>query len=97
MPDEPHHNGVRVTNADIYNLLLETNRRVHAVEQTVRETLRPSVDRHEERLNALDREKADREAVVEQRGRIATLEMRVYAIVGGLIAALFGAKGLGLL
>lgn len=98
MPDDgPGTNGVRVTTADIYSLLTETNRRVMSVEQTVRETLRPSLDRHEERLNALAQAKADREAVAEQRGRIATLEMRVYAIIGGLVAALFGAKGLGLL
>ena len=97
MPDEPQVNGVRVTNADIYQLLLETNRRVGSVEQTVRESLRPSIDRHEERIAALDREKADRELLAEQRGKIATLEMRVYAIIGGLVAALFGAKGLGLL
>lgn len=94
MADE---HGVRITNQDIYNLLLETNRRVSSVEQTVRETLRPSIDRHQERLDALDRVKADRDAVIEQRGRVATLEMRVYAIIGGLVAALFGAKGLGLL
>lgn len=95
--EDPPGNGVRVTNADIYALLLETNRRVGSVEQTIRETLRPSIDRHEERLNSMDRAKADRELVAEQRGRIATLEMRVYAIIGGLIAALFGAKGLGIL
>ena len=97
MPEEPPVNGVRVTTGDIYTLLLETNRRVGSVEQSLRETLRPTIDRHEERLNAMDRAKADKEQVLDLRGRTATLEMRVYAIIGGLVAALFGAKGLGLL
>lgn len=95
--DGPGTNGVRVTTADIYALLTETNRRVMSVEQTVRETLRPRLDRHEERLDAMIQAKADREQVVDIRDRTATLEMRVYAIIGGLVAALFGAKGLGLL
>lgn len=97
MPDEPQVNGVRVTNAEIYQLLMSVDRRVGSVEQSIKETLRPSIDRHEERISALDREKADRELLSEQRGQIRVLEMRVYAIIGGLVAALFGAKGLGLL
>lgn len=93
----PGEGGVRVTNADIYRLLLDTNGRVASVEQTVRETLRPGLDRALARIESLEKNKADKEAVTDIRGRTAALEMRVYAIVSGLIAALFGAKGLGIL
>lgn len=97
MPDEPQVNGVRITTREIYDLLVKVDGRVGRVEQSISDTLRPSLDRHEERISALDREKADRELLAEQRGQIRVLEMRVYAIIGGLVAALFGAKGLGLL
>jgi hypothetical protein len=89
-------NGVRVTNAEIYQLLLETNRRVGSVEQTMRETLKPGLDDARARITSLETNKADREIVVKTEGRLEKVEMRVYALLAGLIAALLGAKQLGI-
>ena len=97
MPDDHQVNGVRVTTYDIYQMVSKTDRNVVSVKQTIEEVIRPAIQRHETRLNEMDREKADRDLVDEVRSRTATLELRTYAIIGGLIAALFGAKGLGLL
>ena len=95
--NDPMTNGVKITNRDIYEILVDVRGRVGGVEQTMRQVVEPTLSKHEERLNAIAREKADREMVTEVKGRTSILEMRVYAIIGGLVAALFGAKGLGLL
>lgn len=90
-------NGVRVTNKDIYELLLGVNSRVASVEQTVRESIVPTIERHRVMLAQIEREKADAALVQQHATKIERVEMRVYAIVSGLIAAIFGAKGLGIL
>jgi hypothetical protein len=89
--------GVRVTNRDIYDLLLAVNARVAAVEQTVRESVVPTMERHRVHLAELDRIKADAATVALHTTKIERIEMRVYAIVSGLVAAIFGAKGIGIL
>lgn len=96
MPDHEATNGVRVTTAQIYNLLQETNGRVTSVQQTVTEVLKPKLDRHDAFIDALRENKADRKELAETDGRLATVEMRVYAILAGLIAALGGLKLTGI-
>ena len=93
----PGESGVRVTNADIYKLLLDTNARAASVEQTIRETLKPGLEDVCARIKNLEEHKADKATVEKNVGRVAALEMRVYAIMSGLIAAVMGAKGLGIL
>lgn len=98
MSDEPNGtNGVRITNAQIYSLLQETNGRVNSVQQTVKEVLHPGLNTALARIDSLEKAKADREMVTEVKGRTTALEMRVYAIIGGLLAALGAGKGLGIL
>lgn len=97
MTEDAHSGGVRITNKDIYDLLLGVNTRVGSVEQTIRDLVRPSLDRHDERIHALEREKADMAALVKTDGRLEKVEMRVYAILSGLLAAIGAAKGLGIL
>lgn len=89
-------NGVRITNAQIYTLLQETNARVNSVQQTVKEVLYPGLHRVVGRVDALEKYKADTSALSKTEGRLATVEMRVYAIVAGLVAAFAGGKGIGL-
>lgn len=77
MTDHEPTNGVRVTNAEIYKLLLEVNGRARSVQQTVDQVVLP-------RLSANEKE-------------IDRMRMQLYAISSGLIAALLGAKQLGIL
>lgn len=93
MTDGDASNGVRVTNAEIYRLQLETNGRVTSVQQTIREVVLPRLETHETRINS----KADGEALKATNARVATLELRLYAIGAGLVAAVIGGKGLGIL
>lgn len=76
MTDE-HTNGVRVTNAEIYKLLLEVNGRARSVQQTVEQVVLPRLDVNEKNIDRL--------------------ELRLYAITSGLIAAALGANQLGLI
>lgn len=96
MSDETPSNGVRITNVQIYTLLQETNGRVNSVQQTVKEVLHPGLDRVVARVDSLEKHKADTESVAKTEGRLATIEMRVYAILAGLVAAFAGARGIGL-
>ena len=91
-PIEPA-NGVRVTNAEIYRLLLEANGRVSSVQQTMEQVVLPTLTNH---AAALDR-KAEKDALSATDGRVQAIQMRVYAITSGLVAAVLGAKGLGIL
>lgn len=95
--ESEHNTAVRITNADIYRLVSDTRERVQSLDQTVRDVLKPGLDSALSRLDAIDKAKADKELVVEARGRISTLEMRMYAIVSGLVAALLGGKATGIL
>ena len=88
-------NGVRVTNAEIYRLLLDTNSRVASVEQSVRDVLKPGLDDARARITSLETNKADQAIVVKTEGRVEKIEMRVYALLAGLIAAFLGANQLG--
>lgn len=90
-----HHpeGGVRVTNAEIYRLLLEANGRVSSVQQTMEQVVMPSLRSHSE---AIDR-KADKATVAEQGAELSRVRMQVYAITSGLVAAALGANQLGLL
>lgn len=90
---ETEANGVRVSNARIYELLLETREAVRNVSQTVAESVAPRLTAHDEQL----RHKADSVAVAKLSDRIDRLELRIYAIMSGLIAALLGAYGMGLI
>lgn len=84
--------GVRVSNAEIYRLLLDTNHRVGSVEQTIREVVLPDMVDQREALKS----KAEKEALEGVATRVSALEIRVYSILAGLIAALIGAKELGI-
>lgn len=99
MSDGAEHagNGVRITNADIYRLVSDTRERVQLLDQTVRDVLRPGLESAIARLDAMDKIKADKETLAEAKTRIATIEMRVYAIMSGLVAAGIGGRALGVI
>lgn len=84
--------GVTVTLKDIYQLQLETHARVGRIESAMDEYVRPTLRRHEAQLLT----KASSAAVDANRSRIASLEVRLYGIVAGLVAALIGANSLGI-
>lgn len=94
---ESNANGVRVTNAEIYRLLLDTNARVASVDQTVRDVLKPGLESALEKARRLDQEKADAADLAKAQTRLERIELRMYAIVSGLVAAVVGGKGLGIL
>lgn len=94
---ESNANGVRVTNAEIYRLLLDTNARIAAVDQTVREVLKPGLDEAKMLAERLAAEKASASDLARAQTRLERIELRMYAIVSGLVAAVVGGKGLGLL
>ena len=94
MPEEDSvTNGVRITNREIYDLLVRVDGRVAHVESAMKENIRPRLSAVETALTS----KADKETVQEARGRIATLEMRVYAIISGLVAAVLGLNAFGVI
>jgi len=97
MPEPEHPNGVRITNREIFDELTGISRQVASVKQTVERVLEPGLQTALTRIESLDKNKADKEIVVKTDGRVERIEMRMYAIMSGLIAALLGAKGLGLL
>jgi hypothetical protein len=76
MPDE-HTNGVRVTNQQIYDKLVDVDKRLAGIEVTVEKVIVPTQ--------------------TSQGLRIDRLELRVYAITAGLLAAAGIGKGIGLL
>lgn len=90
-------NGVRVSNADIYQLLLQTNREVALAQQTIREMILPTIVRHEGDIDILGRDKADGSRLTEAQARLDRLEIRVYGIMAGLVAAMLGASRIGLI
>lgn len=90
-------NAVRVTNADIYRELLAQGRKLDRVASKVEDVLKPGLDGALASIEGLKNLKADKEAMAMTNGRVAQIEMRLYAIVAGLIAAIMGARGLGVL
>lgn len=93
-----HESGVvRVTNADIYRELLDQGRKIDRVDQTVRDVLKPGLETAKADIGSLKEHKADKVDVTATNGRVAQLEMRVYAIMSGLVAALIGLKQIGVI
>lgn len=93
-----HENGsVRINNVDIYRELTAQGKLLARVAQTIDETLKPGMSTLTVRLENVERNKADKEGLVATNGRVEKLELRVYAIMAGLLAALGIGKGVGLL
>ena len=96
MAVDAENGSVRVSNADIYRLLLDTDKKVDSVKQTVEDVLRPRLDSVAKKAAELAKEKADKQALDRAEARLEKVEVRLYAIVSGLIAAIVGAKGIGI-
>lgn len=79
-------NGVRITNAQIYELLTQTRDEVRSVRQTVRESLVPQVRTNTEALKV----KVDKSDFDEHVKRVATLELRVWAAIIGVLTTVAG-------
>ena len=86
-------NGVRITNREIYDLLVRVDSRVGRVEQNLEKVVEPTLTRHDEAL----KHKAEKTDVAAVSGRTEKLEMRVYAVLAGLIAAVLGLNGMGVI
>ena len=97
MSDDRPTNGVRINQEAIYRLLLETNQHVLLLNQTVREVIHPELRALANRVASLERDKADRQAVDETRKGLDKIEVRLYAMMVGIVIAALGAKGLGIL
>lgn len=96
-PNGPNVAVHRVTLAEIYRLLIDTNYRVASVDQTVRDVLKPGLEAQQQTVAQLAKEKADAAALVALQRRVEKVELRMYAVVSGIIAAFVGGKGFGIL
>jgi len=99
MTDEtPGGNGaVRITNADIYRLVSDMREKLFLLDQTVRDVMKPGLDSAIARLENLDKAKADKDTVTELRGRLATVEMRIFGVLAGLVAAAIAGRNVGII
>ncbi len=88
-----HSGDVRISNSQIYALLLETVGEVRSVKQPVQETLLPQVKANTKELDTKV-SRRDFEAHVK---KMATLEIRVYAAIIGILAAAAGLNISGVL
>lgn len=86
-------NGVRISNGQIYRLLLETSREVASVRQTVQESLVPQVKSNTAALAT----KVEKDDFDEHVKRVATLELRVWAAIIGVLVAISGLNISGLI
>jgi len=89
-------NGVRVSNAQIYDLLMKTRDDVSSVKQTVEDVVKPGLNTALTAVTALTAGKAEKSAVEKIADRLDRIELRVYAIFAGIVAAALGAKGVGM-
>jgi hypothetical protein len=86
-------NGVRITNREIYDLLVRVDTRAGRVEQTIKQVIEPTLTKHEMALQA----KADRAELDRVLTRTEKLELRMYGILAGLITGLIGLSQLGVI
>lgn len=93
MADGESTNGVRITNREIYDLLVKVDNRAARLEQNIEKVVEPTLARHDEAL----KHKADKDAVEKIAGRTEKLEMRVYAVLAGMVAGVMGLNGLGVI
>lgn len=93
MAEETNGSSVRITTREIYDLLVRVDARVGRVEQSMEKVVEPTLSKHEEAL----KHKAEAAALATLAGRTERLEMRVYAVLAGLLAAVLGLNQLGVI
>lgn len=92
MTDE-NGGAVRINSASIYALLLETNGMVKSVKQTLDEKVLPEIADHETRIQR----SATTRALDETVKKVATLELRMYAAIIGILMAAAGLNVAGII
>ena len=98
MSEDSGGNGsVRITNSQIFTELRQMRDEVRGLKQSMDETLKPQIGELRSDVRSLGTLKADRVEVEKISGRTEKLEMRVYAVLAGLIAAIAGLNGIGII
>ena len=84
---------VRITNSQIYTLLLETSREVASVKQTVNEFVVPQVKSNTRAIGT----KVDKVEYEEHVKKVAAIELRMYSVIIGVLMAAAGLNVAGIL
>jgi hypothetical protein len=97
MTADDTNGSVRITNADIYRLVSDMRDKLNLLDQSVRDSIKPKLETALTRLDAIDKSKADKDSVTELRGRLATVEMRIFGVLAGLVAAAIAGRNVGII
>jgi hypothetical protein len=97
MTTDDTNGSVRITNADIYRLVSDMRDKLNLLDQSVRDSIKPKLETALTRLDAIDKSKADKDSVTELRGRLATVEMRIFGVLAGLVAAAIAGRNVGII